>query len=53
MSDGCWQAHRQLEARGSLDHAVTDCPERKGMSARIWTGAGWREVWVPTEGAPN
>jgi hypothetical protein len=53
MSDGYWQVHRQLEARGSLDHAVTDCPERKGMSARIWTGAGWREVWVPTEGAPN
>lgn len=51
MSDGYWQAHRQLEARGNVDHPVTECPERKGMSARIWTGTGWREVWVPTEGA--
>lgn len=53
MSDGYWSAHRQLEARGSLDHAVAECPERKGMPARIWMGTGWREVWVPTEGAPE
>jgi hypothetical protein len=53
MSDGYWSAHQQLEARGSLDHTVTECPERKGLSVRVWTDTGWREVWVPTEGAPD
>lgn len=41
-SERYWAWHRQLEAAGMIGHAAVDCPERRGLGARVWTaGGGW------------